>query len=115
MEYLQQKHEWLRDPARRNRLWTKNGTRFTELDRIPGFYGPTSCPVDAMHVFELGTTPWLMKQIIVGPGMLEARYRDQDPDDKPSARLNRGIAGIVWPVFCSWIPPCVSAYIICMP
>jgi hypothetical protein len=108
MEYLQQKHEWLREPARRTRLWSKNGTRFTELDRIPAFYGPRSSPLDCMHVFELGTTPWLIKQIIVGPGMLEARFRGQDPADVPSARFDGGLATVIWPSQCSWIPPCVS-------
>jgi hypothetical protein len=109
MEYLQQKHMWLREPARRRRLWLNNGTRFTEMDRIPSFYGPTSSPVDGMHVFELGTTPWLVKQIIVAPGMLQARFADQDPADQPSTRFDTGLAGVIWPPFCSRIPPRVSA------
>ncbi|QRV74441.1 Transposase family Tnp2 protein [Ceratobasidium sp. AG-Ba] len=91
-QYLQAKYNWLENPDQRAHLYKQNGTRWTILDQVPGFYGNTPCPVDAMHVFATGTTQWLFNQLIVGPGMLGALYNSQPQDEQPLARFNRGLS-----------------------
>ncbi|QRV85645.1 Transposase family Tnp2 protein [Ceratobasidium sp. AG-Ba] len=103
--YLQAKYDWLEHPDQRNRLYKANGTRWTILDQVSGFYGNTSCPVDAMHVFSTGTTQWLVNQLIVASGMLGPLYAGQPEDEQPGARFNRGLSRVILPSFCSWIPP----------
>lgn len=56
------------------------GNKFTALHRIPGWHTSTSSPPDAMHLFYLGGMNWILKQVLVGPGMLNKRHpNDQDP------------------------------------
>ncbi|KAF8593019.1 hypothetical protein BDV93DRAFT_423631, partial [Ceratobasidium sp. AG-I] len=58
------------------------GNRFTSLHRIPGWYTSTSSPLDAMHLLYLGATNWIVKQVLVGPGVLNKRCPgDQTPQD----------------------------------
>ncbi|KAG8762525.1 hypothetical protein FRC12_008975 [Ceratobasidium sp. 428] len=108
INYLQAKYRWRQNPNQRDRLFKQNGTRFTVMDRVPGFYGNTSCPVDGMHMFATGTTQWLVMQLIVAPGMLGPRYTGQHKDDQPMARFDAGLRGVILPSFCDWIPPQLS-------
>ncbi|CUA73103.1 similar to conserved hypothetical protein [Rhizoctonia solani] len=105
--HLQRKHEWLRaqgDPVEQERLRKRYGTIFTELDRLPGWYAPTSCPIDGMHLFDLGMTKRLYKDIIFRPGLLQHR-RGQPEEERPVARFEAFIKRTYFPSHCSRLPP----------
>ncbi|QRW07944.1 Transposase family tnp2 [Ceratobasidium sp. AG-Ba] len=66
------------------------GNRFTALHQIPGWHTSTSSPPDTMHLLYLGATNWIVKQILVGPGMLmRRRPGDQAPQDLFNECLDR--------------------------
>ncbi|QRV73333.1 Transposase family tnp2 [Ceratobasidium sp. AG-Ba] len=66
------------------------GNRFTALHQIPGWYTSTSSPPDTMHLLYLGATNWIVKQILLGPGMLmRRRPGDQAPQDLFNKCLDR--------------------------
>lgn len=110
MEHLQKKHEWLRaEPRHRKRLEKRNGTRFTEFDRIPGWYSILNSPIDTMHLFHLGITPWLTKSVIVLSGMLGQRHRRQPEEETPAARFDAALKRLYLPSHCSRLPPEVSS------
>jgi hypothetical protein len=79
--------------AERKALFDETGNRFTALHRIPGWYTCTSSPLDAMHLLYLGATNWIIKQVLVGPGMLNKRHAN-DPD---VMNTNVTIIDVVWP------------------
>jgi hypothetical protein len=54
----------------RRNLFDLTGNRFTALHHLPGWHTSTSSPLDAMHLLYLGAMNWIVKQILVGPGML---------------------------------------------
>jgi hypothetical protein len=91
-EELKNVYHWrsLPTPAERKALFSITGNRFTALHRIPGWYTSTSSPPDAMHLLYLGATNWIVKQILVAPGMLSKRRPgDQDPQDVFNECLER--------------------------
>ncbi|QRV85804.1 Transposase family tnp2 [Ceratobasidium sp. AG-Ba] len=110
MEHLQLKHQWLREPDRDNReqMRVENGTRFVEFDRIPGFFSFDNCPINAMHLFDHGVTPAIVRDIIYLPGMLAERYRGQPYDQTPEARFDTFIARTYFPSHCGRLPPKIS-------
>ncbi|QRV78718.1 Transposase family Tnp2 protein [Ceratobasidium sp. AG-Ba] len=58
----------------------RTGNRFTALHSIAGWHTSTSSPPDAMHLLYLGAMNWIVKQVLVGPGMLATRrLGDTDP------------------------------------
>ncbi|CAE6428590.1 unnamed protein product [Rhizoctonia solani] len=108
--HLQHKHEWLRaqgNPIEQERLRKRYGTIFTELDRLPGWYAPTSCPIDGMHLFDLGMTRRIYKDIIFRPGLLEHR-RGQPEAERPVAHFEDFINRTYFPSHCSRLPPKVA-------
>src|SRR4051794_33024327 len=73
----------------RKELFEVTGNGFTALHRLPGWHISTSSPPDAMHLLYLGTMNWIVKQILVGPGMLSKRRAGgQDPQDIFNERLD---------------------------
>jgi hypothetical protein len=75
-------HRWkaLRTREERKGLFEATGNRFTALHCIPGWYTSTSSPPDSMHLLYLGGMNWIVKQVLVGPGILNKRRAgDQDP------------------------------------
>jgi hypothetical protein len=58
----------------RKAFFDATGNRFTALYQLPGWYTSTSSPLDAMHLLYLGAMHWIVKQILVGPGMLTKRH-----------------------------------------
>ncbi|KAF8597086.1 hypothetical protein BDV93DRAFT_411443, partial [Ceratobasidium sp. AG-I] len=66
----------------RQQLFAQTGIRFTALHRIPGWHTSTSSPPDAMHLLYLGVMNWIVKQVLVGPGIFnQRRPNDLDPRD----------------------------------
>ncbi|QRV98832.1 Transposase family tnp2 [Ceratobasidium sp. AG-Ba] len=75
-------HHWksLRTLEERNEFFSATGNCFTALHRIPGWNTSTSSPPDAMHLLYLGAMNWIVKQVLVGPGMFNKRdLGGQDP------------------------------------
>ncbi|KAF8594307.1 hypothetical protein BDV93DRAFT_459249, partial [Ceratobasidium sp. AG-I] len=105
-EHLQFKHEWLRAALHeREEIRQQNGTTFVEFDRIPGFYSFDNCPIDAMHLFDHGVTPALIRDIIYKPGMLRKRFHRQPVDETPEARFDAFVQRTYFPSHCSRLPP----------
>lgn len=66
----------------RRQLFDATGNRFTALHRIPGWHTSTSSPIDSMHLLYLGAMNWIVKQVLVGPGILNKRRPgDREPQD----------------------------------
>ncbi|CAE6450794.1 unnamed protein product, partial [Rhizoctonia solani] len=108
--HLQHKYEWLQaqgNPYEQERLRKENGTIFTQLDRLPGWYAPTCCPIDGMHQFDLGMTKRLVKDIILKPGLLHHRRR-QPMDERPLTRIDNFIKRTYFPSHCTRLPPKLS-------
>jgi hypothetical protein len=113
VDYLQDKHKWLPAPANeREALREANGTWFTKFDRLPGWYGPSNTPIDGMHLFDLGVTPWIAKNILIRPGLLNARYRNQPEHDIPHARGDAFLARTKFPSHCGRAPKKVCPILI---
>ncbi|QRV93059.1 Transposase family tnp2 [Ceratobasidium sp. AG-Ba] len=95
-EELNNAYRWrsLNNPAERQALYEHTGNHFTALHRVPGWYTSTSSPPDPMHLLYLGATNWIVKQILVGPGMLTKRHAgDRAPQDLFNKCLD-----------CMWMP-----------
>lgn len=79
----------LRTREERKQLFAATGNRFTALHRIPGWHTSTASPPDAMHLLYLGAMNWIVKQVLVGPGILNKRHPgDRDPQDIFNECLN---------------------------
>ncbi|QRV85925.1 Transposase family tnp2 [Ceratobasidium sp. AG-Ba] len=66
----------------RRQLFEETGVRFTAFHRIPGWCASSSSPPDTMHLFYLGGMNWIVKQVLVAPGILNKRRpNDQEPQD----------------------------------
>ncbi|KAF8594344.1 hypothetical protein BDV93DRAFT_403094, partial [Ceratobasidium sp. AG-I] len=89
--------------------YISTGTRFTEFDRLPGWYGPTNAPIDGMHLFDLGLSPWICRNILVRPGLLHRRYLRQPDEFIPYKRFDNFIKRTVFPSHCSRQPPQIKA------
>ncbi|QRV74708.1 Transposase family Tnp2 protein [Ceratobasidium sp. AG-Ba] len=64
----------------RKDFFNATGNRFTALHRIPGWDTSTASPPDAMHLLYLGAMNWIVKQVLVGPGMFTKRRPEgRDP------------------------------------
>jgi hypothetical protein len=81
-EDLENRYYWrlLRTEEERKAFFDFTGNRFTVLDRLPGWHAAICSPPDAMHLLYLGGMNWIVKQVLVGPGMLTKRHpNDEDP------------------------------------
>ncbi|QRV78265.1 Transposase family tnp2 [Ceratobasidium sp. AG-Ba] len=81
-EELRNAYRWraLDSIQERRQLFNETGNRFTALHRIPGWHTSTSSPIDAMHLLYLGAMNWIVKQVLVAPGIFNKRRpADQDP------------------------------------
>ncbi|EUC60268.1 transposase family Tnp2 protein, partial [Rhizoctonia solani AG-3 Rhs1AP] len=108
-EHLQLKYEWLEAADEdHEEIRQRNGTIFTEFDRIPGFYSFDDCPIDAMHLFDLGMTRAIIRDIIYKPGMLRKRFRGERDRDIPEARFNAFFARTWFPWHCSRLPASIE-------
>ncbi|QRW10224.1 Transposase family Tnp2 protein [Ceratobasidium sp. AG-Ba] len=58
------------------------GIRFTALHRIPGWDTASLSPPDAMHLLYLGGMNWIVKQVLVAPGIFNKRHQNNhEPQD----------------------------------
>jgi hypothetical protein len=57
-------------PAEHKASFDITASRFTALHRIPRWHTSMSSLPDAMHLLYLGATNWIIKQIIIAPGIL---------------------------------------------
>ncbi|KAG9118798.1 hypothetical protein FRC07_006510, partial [Ceratobasidium sp. 392] len=83
-EDLNNAYEWraLPDQEARAEFFHATGNRFTALHRLPGWHTSTSSPLDTMHLLYLGGMNWIVKQVLVSPGMFSKRHvHDQEPQD----------------------------------
>ncbi|QRV84445.1 Transposase family Tnp2 protein [Ceratobasidium sp. AG-Ba] len=104
-EHLQDKCRWRDAPEEeREPIRQETGTTFVDFDRIPGFYSFDNCPIDAMHLFDLGITPAIVKDILYSPGMLRKRHARQPADETPEARFNAFVRRTYFPPHCSRLP-----------
>jgi hypothetical protein len=108
-EYLQDKHNWLMaaDDEKED-LRQITGVKFTEMDRLPGFFGPTQSPIDGMHMFDLNMSATIFKDILLEAGMFNARFTGQTLEETPLGLLNHGLHGLYLPFECSRIIDDVS-------
>lgn len=83
------------------------GNRFTALHRLPGWHPSTCSPLDAMHLLYLGGMNWIVKQVLVGPGMLEARHLG---DREPKEIFNDCLDRMWMPKNYGRLPPKVYAF-----
>ncbi|KAG8721873.1 hypothetical protein FRC08_009396 [Ceratobasidium sp. 394] len=75
-EDLNNAYEWITLPTQEARaeFFHATGNRFTALHRLPGWHTSTSSPPDTMHLLYLGGMNWIVKQVLVGPGMFSRRH-----------------------------------------
>ncbi|KDN34883.1 hypothetical protein RSAG8_12070, partial [Rhizoctonia solani AG-8 WAC10335] len=81
-EDLNHCYQWKHTHSQEERkaMFEETGNRYTALHRLPGWHTSTSSPLDSMHLLYLGATNWIVKQVLVAPGMLNKRRpQDQDP------------------------------------
>ncbi|KAF8599161.1 hypothetical protein BDV93DRAFT_511869 [Ceratobasidium sp. AG-I] len=81
-EALNNVYRWKSLPTikEQNALFNLTGNRFTALHWITGWYTSTSSLPDAMHLLYLGAMNWIVKQVLVSPGMLIKQHPgNQDP------------------------------------
>ncbi|QRW12956.1 hypothetical protein RhiLY_11955 [Ceratobasidium sp. AG-Ba] len=99
-EELRNAYRWraLDSIQERRQLFNETGNRFTALHRIPGWHTSTSSPIDAMHLLYLGAMNWIVKQVLVAPGILNKR-RPADPD--PQTVFNDALSTM-------WVPKSFS-------
>ncbi|KAG8716823.1 hypothetical protein FRC09_015154 [Ceratobasidium sp. 395] len=108
-EHLQHKFEWFRAPEHeREAIRQRTGTTFVEFDRLPAFYATLDCSLDTMHLFDHGTTPALIRDIIYKPGMLRKRYFRQPEPETPEGRFDAMLARTYFPSECSRLPTKIS-------
>ncbi|KAB5590187.1 Protein CSF1 [Ceratobasidium theobromae] len=83
-EDLNNAYHWKSLPTQQEQrdLFKLTGNRFTALHRLPGWHTSTSSPLDTMHLLYLGGMNWIVKQVLVGPGMLSRRHPGgEEPQD----------------------------------
>ncbi|KAG8703013.1 hypothetical protein FRC09_004399 [Ceratobasidium sp. 395] len=83
-EDLNNAYRWrtIPDHDARKDFFNATGNRFTQLHRLPGWHTSASSPLDTMHLLYLGGMNWIVKQVLVGPGMLARRHEHGlDPQD----------------------------------
>lgn len=97
----------LPSPEERRALFNATGNRFTGLHRIPGWHTSTSSPVDAMHLLYLGTMNWIVKQVLVGPGIFNKRGPNHED---PQALFNACLSTMWMPKNFQRLPPKVRVY-----
>lgn len=87
-------------------LFEATGNRFMALHCIPGWHTSTSLLLDSMHLLYLGAMNWIVKQVLVGPGILNKRHLGNcDPQDIFNNCLN-----IMWmPKNFQQLPPKVHS------
>jgi hypothetical protein len=93
----------------------ETGVTFTEFDRLPGWYGVSNCPLDAMHIIHLGTSKHMVKNILIKPGLMNPRNRRQPLQDQPFHRANGFLARTIFPSFCTRKLPDVRICILLCP
>ncbi|QRW10485.1 Transposase family Tnp2 protein [Ceratobasidium sp. AG-Ba] len=82
-QVLYDKSAWLNaPPEQQEQMRKRTGVIFTEFDRLPGWYSLTMCPPDPMHLIHLGTTKFILRDILLLPGMMTPRAH-QAADDSP--------------------------------
>ncbi|QRV72064.1 Transposase family Tnp2 protein [Ceratobasidium sp. AG-Ba] len=86
----------------RNEFFSATGNRFTALHRIPGWNTSTSSPPDAMHLLYLGAMNWIVKQVLVGPGMFNKRHIGRRD---PQAAFNECLDSMWMPRNFQRLPP----------
>ncbi|QRW10162.1 Transposase family tnp2 [Ceratobasidium sp. AG-Ba] len=101
---LRNAYEWRSLPSHeeRKRLFDATGNRFTALHNIPGWYTASSSPPDAMHLLYLGATNWIVKQVLVAPGIFNKRRAG--PHD-PQAAFNACLESMWVPKNFQRLPP----------
>jgi hypothetical protein len=75
-------YAWKSLPSHEERraLFDRTGNCFTVLHCIPGWHMSTSSLPDSMHLLYLGGMNWIIKQVLVGPGIFNKRHpNDEDP------------------------------------
>ncbi|QRV79852.1 Transposase family tnp2 [Ceratobasidium sp. AG-Ba] len=81
---LNNAYQWknLQNDADRKALFEVTGNCYTALHDIPGWHAPTLSHPDAMHLLYLGGMNWIIKQVLVGPGIFNKRNPgDIEPQD----------------------------------
>ena len=81
----------------------RNGTKFVEMDRLPGFFCPTQSPIDAMHMFDLNMSPWIFKNVLLDTGMFKERDRNQTKEETPEGLLDAALGDLYLPSSCARI------------
>ncbi|QRV97837.1 Transposase family Tnp2 protein [Ceratobasidium sp. AG-Ba] len=104
-QVLYDKSAWLNaPPEQQEQMRKRTGIIFTEFDRLPGWYSSTMCPPDPMHLIHLGTTKFILRGVLLLPGMMTPRAR-QAADDSPLVRANHFLDRLHLPSFCGWRIP----------
>ncbi|KAG8705691.1 hypothetical protein FRC08_001512 [Ceratobasidium sp. 394] len=101
---LRDAYMWKSLPTReaQKELFDESGIRFTPFHRIPGWHTSTSSPPDAMHLLYLRAMNWIVKQVLVGPGMFNQRHPN-DPD--PQSIFNDCLTTMWMPKNFQRLPP----------
>ncbi|KDN34320.1 hypothetical protein RSAG8_12585, partial [Rhizoctonia solani AG-8 WAC10335] len=107
LDRLDDKYHWLNAPtaAAREQLRQQSGVIFTPFDRLPGWYGASNCPIDAMHLFDLGITKFVCQNILLKPGLLHPLRSNQPFDEQPASKFDAFVARTQFPSFCKRKPP----------
>ncbi|CEL56451.1 pleckstrin homology-like domain, family B, member 1 [Rhizoctonia solani AG-1 IB] len=107
LDQLDNKYCWLKAPsaAAREAIRQQTGIIFTVFNCLPGWYGTSSCPIDSMHVFDLGITKFICQNILLKPGLLNPPRRDQPFDEQPASMFDALVAQTQFPSFCQRKPP----------
>jgi hypothetical protein len=108
-EDLNNAYCWKSTPTQQERrnLFDLTGNRFTALHRLPGWHTSTSSPLDAMHLLYLGAMNWIVKQILVGPGMLS---KPQPTANDPQDIFNDCLERMWMPKNFQRLPPKVCSF-----
>ncbi|CAE6494534.1 unnamed protein product, partial [Rhizoctonia solani] len=107
LDRLDDKYRWLKIPTAKaqEHLRLQTGVTFTEFDRLPGWYGASNCPIDSMHLFDLGITKFLCQKVLLKPGLLHPLRHDQPFDEQPASKFDAFVARTQFPSFCQRKPP----------
>ncbi|KDN40631.1 hypothetical protein RSAG8_07960, partial [Rhizoctonia solani AG-8 WAC10335] len=107
LDRLDDKYRWLNAPtaAAREQLRQETGVTFTAFDRLPGWYGASNCPIDAMHLFDLGITKYLCQNVLLKPGLLHPLRSHQPFHEQPASKFDAFVARTQFPSFCQRKPP----------
>jgi hypothetical protein len=102
-------HMWKSLPSHEERkaLFDRTGNRFTALHCIPGWHTSTSSPLDSMHLLYLGAMNWIVKQVLVGPGIFNKRRPN---DEDPQTAFNNCLNAMWMPKNFQRLPPKVRLF-----